>query len=143
MSHTITELITLETQVCCACGITFAMPSHYVSKLRESKNNFYCPNGHTLAFQESAKDREIARLKEEKDQAERSRMYLHNQLTEKAQDIAKLQRQIKTRNRRIAAGVCPCCNRTVKQLAEHMKTMHPEVINAPKVPALHKKISSK
>ena len=28
--------------------------------------------------------------------------------------------------KRVKAGVCPCCNRTFRQLALHMKRMHPE-----------------
>ena len=28
--------------------------------------------------------------------------------------------------KRVKAGVCPCCNRTFKQLAAHMARMHPE-----------------
>lgn len=30
--------------------------------------------------------------------------------------------------KRVAHGVCPCCNRTFKQLAMHMAQMHPEVL---------------
>ncbi len=34
----------------------------------------------------------------------------------------KLSRQLK----RVNKGVCPCCNRTFVNLANHMKTTHPE-----------------
>jgi Asp-tRNA(Asn)/Glu-tRNA(Gln) amidotransferase A subunit family amidase len=27
---------------------------------------------------------------------------------------------------RVGAGVCPCCNRTFKQLARHMQAKHPD-----------------
>jgi hypothetical protein len=33
----------------------------------------------------------------------------------------------------VAAGVCPCCKRTVKQLAAHMKEKHPEFVNNPEM----------
>ena len=28
--------------------------------------------------------------------------------------------------RRVGNGVCPCCNRTFKNLADHMTTKHPD-----------------
>lgn len=35
----------------------------------------------------------------------------------------------RTRNR-IAAGVCPCCNRTFQNLADHMRTLHADYVAA-------------
>lgn len=142
--ETITHISELVVSTCPVCGVMYAMPEVLRKACRnDPKKNFYCPNGHSLVFYKSALEQEIEDLKKRNDEAERARQSLHYQLTNKTQEVGKLQRQIKIRNKRIAAGVCPCCNRTVSQLAEHMKTMHPEIANAPKASPLHKKISGK
>ena len=38
--------------------------------------------------------------------------------------------------RRVAAGTCPCCQRTVAQLARHMQTKHPDYGKTDNVVAL-------
>lgn len=144
MGHTIVESQILVTETCCVCGVLFAMPEDLHNKCRrDPSKDFFCPNGHSLVFKKSIDAQEIERLKREKDELERSRYSLHNELQAKKDEVDKLQKSIKRRNKRIAAGVCPCCNRTVSQLAEHMKTMHPDIVNAPKVAAIHKKISNR
>lgn len=30
---------------------------------------------------------------------------------------------------RVSAGTCPCCNRSFKQLAAHMKNKHPDYVD--------------
>jgi len=40
---------------------------------------------------------------------------------------ARAQKAAKTRlKNRVAAGVCPCCNRTFQNLARHMDHQHPD-----------------
>lgn len=34
--------------------------------------------------------------------------------------------QLTKTKKRVSNGVCPCCNRTFKQLARHMENKHPE-----------------
>lgn len=141
---TIFKTLELVTESCINCGIIFAMPKDFMDECQSDvTKKFYCPNGHVMVYRFSTKDQEIQRLKKQNEEAERARESLHNQLSDKSQEINSLQKSIKRRNKRIAAGVCPCCNRTVSQLAEHMKTMHPEIAKAPTVAAIHKKISSK
>lgn len=128
MSYVITESLQLVTESCIDCGIIFAMPVDFKKRCKElgSAKSFYCPNGHSMVYRYSEKDQEINRLKQEKEQLEQSRNSLHNQLSEKTQQVSKLERSIKTRNRRLKAGVCPCCNRTFQELADHMKSKHPD-----------------
>lgn len=57
---------------------------------------------------------------------------------EKREAIARAERATKKADKaeaarkrvvkRAAVGVCPCCTRTVHQLARHMKTKHPEFV---------------
>lgn len=38
----------------------------------------------------------------------------------------KAERKLATHKKRASAGVCPCCNRTVSQMARHMQAKHPD-----------------
>jgi Zn finger protein HypA/HybF involved in hydrogenase expression len=117
MSLTLTtELIATS----CWCGIPFAIPKNLHRTMHDDGHSCYCPNGHSMSYRESYKD-ELA--------AEQSR---HDQTKAdlKAQRAATTkQRNARLRiEKRIAAGVCPCCNRTFQQLARHMKTKHAEYV---------------
>ena len=142
LSHNIT-FVAIE---CGECGINFCVTEQFHKRQKELGPNggWYCPNGHSRVFKTSTKDQEIARLKEERDISERSQLELRNQLLNKTEQVNKLQKSIERRNKRLKAGVCPCCNRTFKELAEHMKIKHPDYageLHKPK--AIHKKINSK
>jgi len=47
------EYIAIE---CCECGTIFAISLVFRNHLRETKQDFYCPNGHCQAFKESLSD---------------------------------------------------------------------------------------
>ncbi len=143
MSTTITEIIILNVETCIDCGIKFAVPREFQYERQNDQKSFYCPNGHPMVYRTSMKDQEIARLKREKDEAERSRNILRDQLAEKQEEVRKMLRSIERRKKRTLAGVCPCCNRTVGELAEHIKTKHPEMLPKKDIPMIHKKINSK
>lgn len=107
---------------CADCGVVFGMPVELVTQKRQNGGRFYCPNGHSLSWKESEVDRlkRINRalssnLTHERDQrgaTERSNRALRGVVT-------------RTRNR-IAAGMCPCCRRTFRDLARHMSGQHPD-----------------
>lgn len=65
-----------------------------------------------LAQQIAQKDDEIREIKKAWNEAEL--------------EARKNARKAKSLSDRAHAGVCPCCNRTFKQLAAHMKTKHPD-----------------
>jgi hypothetical protein len=114
MSQEITLMQTFAMVECCECHVAFAMPSVMNRELLESRETFYCPNGHgqQYAGETSAQKAERAL------QAERQ-MHTQTQhlLAQAKADTAKLQR-------RISAGACPCCNRNFQNLQLHMKTKH-------------------
>lgn len=97
---------------CCNCGIHFAVPSFYRLKLRETHNTFYCPNGHAQSYPAKT---EAEKLKEQL-------------IRERAEhDQTRADRDAKSKQlHRVAAGVCPCCNRTFRNLQKHMQTKHKE-----------------
>lgn len=122
------------TEDCCACGVAFAMTREHRAQRLKDKALFYCPNGHSQSYTESEADRLRRQLEEKaielaaKERAlawEKERAAsLDRQLAKEKQSTAKLKR-------RISRGVCPCCQRTVSQLARHMETKHPEFVKAP------------
>jgi hypothetical protein len=128
----------LESIECYKCGVTFAMPSDMLQNARNKGNEvtFYCPNGHGQGFTESEVtrlQRQVA-LKDAEIKRNLERIDFEQRLKDEARATAdrigrrlSAQRGVATRMRkRIASGVCPCCNRTFVKLGAHMKTKHPE-----------------
>jgi hypothetical protein len=114
---------------CGECGIVFYVPEHWREQRQAHGNTFYCPNGHPRVYRESTVDKLRRQLKDATDQ-----VTWHKARADKAeQTTAKAKATTKRLERRIAAGVCPCCHRTVAQLARHIATKHPEYPKAPGV----------
>ena len=127
---TVTLDVDLETTSCSECGTTFAAPDVWLRGRRRDHATFYCPNGHGQHFPgksdlERAKAeaealrgrlataRQDAKFqREERERVERSRAAVKGQLTKVKE--------------RVAAGVCPCCDRHFENLARHMGTKHPD-----------------
>ncbi len=117
-----------ETQDCGKCGIIFAVPREWREKRISGSagtREFYCPNGHCRTFigetEEERLKRELAASQKAKNDA-LSQMWQ----AQSAQHVAE--RRVKKLESRAKAGVCPCCNRTVSQMARHMKSKHPDFI---------------
>jgi hypothetical protein len=115
---------------CNTCGVISTCPTGMYEQHRKSGGYHCCPSGHQWGWSKemsedekvrrerdllkqrlAQKDDEIRSAKEQRDAADRRASAARGQVT-------------KLRNR-AAAGVCPCCNRTVSQLARHMATKHP------------------
>jgi len=121
VGDTITGTLILTTMDCCSCGVVFAAPEVFVQKRRESGENFYCPNGHSLCFRDS----EVKRLRRQAEQQAGRLRHLEDQ-RDAAERSRSALRGVNTRlRRRVAAGVCPCCNRSFQDLARHMAGQHP------------------
>ena len=123
--------VTFEPLTCANCGVNFALAEKYVSERRKDGHGFYCPNGHSLYFGNGENERlrkQAEDLKRQKERLEARNVHLRDQ-RDAAERSARAQKGVATRvKNRVAAGVCPCCNRTVSQLANHMKTKHPEYV---------------
>jgi hypothetical protein len=130
MSRTITLQTTLEIQVCAACGITFAMPDHFVETRREDHKTYYCPNGHYLHFpQQSDAEKAQAEAEKYKRLWKQEQRYAANVLNERnaaQKQLSATKGQMTKLKKRVANGVCPCCNRSFVQLERHMASQHPE-----------------
>jgi len=129
--HIITTSTKLVTEECISCGVLFAMPDELNDRLRETPTTaFYCPNGHKQWYTgktDAQKEREKRELAERQLATERSRR-------DQAQAEAEHQRHrangykgaLTKTKRRVGKGVCPCCNRSFTDLADHMETKHPD-----------------
>lgn len=112
-----------RTTQCCVCGVEFAMPAQLYQARLDNHNQFFCPNGHPQSFigkTEAQKLKEqLAAENTRRVTAENEAAYQRNIAERATKNLARLQKRVKH-------GVCPCCKRTVKQLAQHMATKHPE-----------------
>lgn len=137
--------ITLDVELnvlsCCACGMTFAVPKSWETDRRREHDTWYCPNGHGQHFPGKT-DAEKAKAEAEK---LRSELALSRQNGKYLRDRVREEREAKERQkrraaafkghlhrtkRRVANGVCPCCNRHFEDLHRHMETKHPEYAEA-------------
>jgi len=125
----------LET--CCNCGVAFMMPEAlYAACSADHKKWFYCPNGHGQHYiGETDAERNRRRAERAEQQKARLEDALREKEREKREAVAAADRrtaaakgQLTKHKKRSAAGTCPCCNRTFKQLASHMANKHPEYV---------------
>lgn len=114
----------LESVRCSNCGVVFGTPNGFIDNRRHDKREFFCPNGHPLSYRESVSEK----LQRELNQYKQREAMLLEQKQEQVNRALKAERQVKGLKKRASAGTCPCCSRTFANMAEHMKTQHPELI---------------
>lgn len=117
-----------STITCYKCQISFAVPAQSKERWMANGELFWCPNGHSQAYCETEVQRlqkQIEQEKKRREWAEQSRDYSQkrNQTLEKQK--AALKGVITKTRKRIANGVCPCCQRSFINLHKHIKHMHP------------------
>jgi hypothetical protein len=122
---TFTGTETFEIEHCCNCGMAFAMTADFMHRRRSEKDTFYCPAGHPQHYI-GMSDKDRAQQLAGQLDMERTR----RAAADRAADYAtRARKAVSTRLRkvkqRVGHGVCPCCNRTFKALADHMATQHP------------------
>lgn len=122
---TITYTGQLTVLTCGVCSIPFAMPDELYWKARNSRKVwFWCPAGHEIHYYAD----ETEKLKQELARANTRAL----QAQDRAEHAENSRRAVKghlTRvKKRVANGVCPCCNRSFKDLARHMAGQHPDYV---------------
>ena len=130
MRRTMTHVSTLVTEECCSCHIIFAMPKYLQDQARAAGpgKSFYCPLGHAQHYSVREVDRLRRELEAERElvQAARAAAQAADDQAQAAIRSARAIRGHLTRARkRIANGVCPCCNRSFPNLRDHMAAKHP------------------
>lgn len=116
---------------CCheSCHVTFGMARGFYDRAKgDSKQYWYCPNGHSQHFSQSEADK----MRLERDRAVQNAAYLQDRLTAKDKRLDEEKRraaaargQVTKIKNRVGRGVCPCCNRSFGNLHRHMATQHP------------------
>lgn len=115
------------------CNVTIYLPDDLISKLRDNHKTFYCYNGHTNYFpQQSDTEKlkaDLEKMTGFRDNANKRLEWKEQELKqEKASKIALKGVVTRTKNR-VKNGVCPCCNRSFVNLAQHMAGQHPNYGN--------------
>jgi hypothetical protein len=119
------QAIQFEVYECAECGIPFGLSGDFVRRKREDHASWYCPRGHPQSFKGES-------------EAERLRKLLADananatKLAQRALDAELAEQKAETARRklekRVRAGVCPCCSRSFVNLKRHMATKHPEKV---------------
>ncbi len=121
-----TETFTVVT--CYSCALPFGIPSQlYKRAVTDASGSIFCPAcGKSSCWQESDAQRKIKQL-ETKLQWEASQSArLMQSRDEVSKQLIATKGVVTKLRKRVAAGVCPCCGRTFKQLSAHMTQKHPE-----------------
>lgn len=123
MSLDLKKVIAVEFYytTCGVCHIPFYLPDSKYKKCLDSGTDFFCPNGHSLVFTDSELQKEIKRRK----WAEENRDYYMRKANDEERSHRATKGHLTKVKKRVKEGVCPCCNRTFRQLSNHMKTKHP------------------
>lgn len=119
---------------CGECHVVFAIDSGWNDDLQRTGNLFYCPNGHHIGYGKT----ENQRLKRELEQKEQALARANARATaayDQAQAAHRSARayrgQVTKLKKRVANGVCPCCNRHFADLHRHMSNRHPDFVEKP------------
>lgn len=119
LTDTYTGTLVIRT---CWCGIRHAMPSGLDDHV-DNGGSAFCPLGHeyvrNVRTEAQIERDKNARLEAQLDQV-RARA-AHLEASRRAHKGANTRLR-----RRVAAGVCPCCNRTFQNLARHVASQHPD-----------------
>lgn len=121
---------TYNVHCCTECGVSYAIADAYERRRRADHANFWCPNGHAQHYpqkNEAEKQRERAEKLERRlanrDEDLRSERASHASTRGR---LTATKGQLTKTRKRIANGVCPCCNRSFANVERHMAGQHPE-----------------
>lgn len=127
---TIEYTVELDTLTCAGCGTPFAVASDLLKKFRRTHETFYCPLGHNNYFPQASEEEKLKKqlqLAEDEARRLRARVSFEHDQREAAERSLRATKGVLTRTkRRVANGVCPCCNRSFANLQRHMAGQHPE-----------------
>lgn len=115
----------LDYTTCCECGVHIIMDAEHMKQLRRDHSWFYCLNGHNQHFTGKT---DADRLRDVEQELERERLRRQTAAAERDHQERRVRAykgKLTTIKKRVAHGVCPCCKRTFKNLANHMQEKHP------------------
>lgn len=130
----ITFKLVFVTETCCQCGIPFAVTNDFQERRYQDHQWFYCPAGHPQRYTGESDREKIKRLEKKVEQEKLARLDAELAREMEQQQRKAAERELKRTKKRVAAGVCPCCNRSFVQLQRHMTTKHPEYTQEKVIP---------
>jgi hypothetical protein len=110
---------------CASCAMPFAVIERFETDRRKDHSSFYCPAGHSNFFSHKTDEE---KLREQVKDLQAAKDFEQQQRRAADAEAERLRKAVKRAKKRTANGICPCCHRTVKQMAAHMKTKHPEYV---------------
>ena len=121
---------------CANCSVDFGIGADFERRRRDDHGTFYCPNGHGNHFPGPTEaEKKAKQLERELDAARslaaresRRRADAESEARRKDYAARAAKGQLTKTRKRIAAGVCPCCNRSFANLARHMAGQHPNFV---------------
>lgn len=101
------------------CDVHFCMSRATYDETKRTGRTWYCPNGHPRVWGGDTTEQKL--------EAERARAsHLEDQLRASIAEGEATRQQLLRDRHRFANGVCPCCQRSFTNVANHMRTQHPE-----------------
>ena len=130
-----TEMVGLA---CGSCGAMHALPAVKYDNCVEEGGFWTCPNGCSRGYKDGRKTREA--VQRERDRLKQENARLEEVAAAACRETEKTRKKLRRHQVRVAADVCPCCQRSFAKLAMHMKSKHPE-FGSPNVIKLGEKAS--
>jgi hypothetical protein len=135
MAETISEYIGVLVVKRCWCGIQHAVPKSLIDQQQremergDKQTGIFCPLGHNwICAGKSDAERLREQIASERASHDQTKAELRE--TERRR---RAEKGAKTKLRkRVAAGVCPCCNRHFGNVQRHIEHMHPEFVSEAK-----------
>lgn len=129
--------ISFETVECGACHMLFAITSAFQRQCKEDGRAFRCPDPKCSWDTQSYCETDVDKFKKELKEAEaaKARADQARRWAEESRDCerrshAATRGHLTRAKTRAAAAVCPCCNRSFKQLRRHMRSKHPDYLGS-------------
>jgi len=121
--------VQIVTEECCACHVAFGLTSEMQTRLRDTHQSFYCPNGHPQSYLGQT---EAERLKIKLRSVEQDRDWYKEAESRQSAGRASAERQLaatkgvvtKMRKRAIT-GTCAFCHRHFTNVQRHVASQHP------------------
>ncbi len=124
---TLRRTVELQIMECGTCGVAFAIPQTMYDTCEREGGYWCCPLGHSRGYHKKDLKSVADKLRDQVAQLEAAVRYEKDRVESQKRQTAAVKGQMTKLEKRVANGVCPCCNRTFQNLARHIKTKHPEL----------------
>lgn len=123
--------VEFEIVECANCGIRFAVTSGFKQRRKEDHKDFFCPSGHSNFYPQASETERLRKQLEAEKRGHKAAEHRADVAREEARFAEYRRRAAKAQltkmRKRVANGVCPCCNRSFDDLHRHMKAKHPKI----------------